>query len=113
LRRWEELRPELEARGVVIVTVCTDTPAQLKAGMGKHGLRAKMLSDRDLTVIDALGIRNQGYHSGMPGGAPALPIPTTVLTNADGVAVWIDQSENYQRRSDPDRVLSALNEHLG
>ena len=26
--------------------------------------------------------------------------------------VWVDQSENYQRRSDPDYVLGALREHL-
>ncbi len=72
-----------------------------------------MLSDRNATVIDQLGIRNRGFHSGIPGGAPALPIPTTVLVDASGIVRWIDQSENYQRRSDPDRVLGALKQHLG
>jgi hypothetical protein len=50
---------------------------------------------------------------GIPGGAPALPIPTTVLTDARGIVRWIDQSENYQRRSDPDRVRAALADALG
>jgi peroxiredoxin len=112
LRRWEELRPELDARGVQIVTLCTDKPEQIRTGKRKHGLRAIMLSDREATAIDQLGIRNQGFHSGIPGGASALPIPTTVLVDAGGVVRWIDQSENYQRRSDPDRVLGALREHL-
>jgi len=112
LRRWEELRPELDARGVQLVTLCTDTPEQIRSAKGKHGLRAVMLSDREARVIDQLGIRNQGFHSGIPGGARALPIPTTVLVDAGGIVRWIDQSENYQRRSDPDRVLGALREHL-
>jgi len=40
-------------------------------------------------------------------------VPTTILVDAEGVVRWIDQSKNYQRRSDPDIVLAALREHLG
>jgi len=94
------------------VTVCTDKPEQIKAQMRKHGCQAIMLSDRECKLIDTLGIRNQGFHSGIPGGAKALPIPTTVLVDSAGVVRWIDQAENYQRRSDPDRVLAALESHL-
>jgi hypothetical protein len=73
-----------------------------------------MLADRDLHVTDLFGLRNQGAHSGPPvGGAKALPVPTSILADVDGKVVWIDQSENYQRRSDPDYVLGALRKHLG
>ena len=113
MRRWEELRPEFDKRGVQIVTVSTDTPAQLRAGHGKHKLSAVMLSDRQLEVTDRFGLRNKGMHSGMPGGAKALPVPTSILADAAGKVLWMDQSENYQRRSDPDYVLGALNAHLG
>ncbi len=94
-----------------IVTLCTDKPAAIKAGRRKHHLQAVMLSDRDLTVTDQFGIRNQGFHSGPP-GLTGLPVPTSILADADGVVRWIDQSENYQRRSDPDYVLGALRAHL-
>jgi hypothetical protein len=40
-------------------------------------------------------------------------VPTSILAAADGTVVWMDQSENYQRRSDPDVVLAALRDHLG
>jgi peroxiredoxin len=113
LRRWEELRPELDAHGVQIVTLSTDTPKELRVGRSKHGLGAIMLSDRELAVTDRFGLRNRGFHSGMPGGAKALPVPTTILTDAGGVVRWIDQSENYQRRSDPERVRAALRQVLG
>ena len=91
--------------------MCTDKPAQIRKSKKKHGLQAIMLSDCQSEVIESLGIRNQGYHSGIPGG-PALPIPTTVLTDAAGIVRWIDQSENYQRRSDPDRVRAAVADAL-
>ena len=112
MRRWEELRPELDKRDVQIVTLCTDTPEKILEGHAKHGLEGVMLSDPDLVVTDLFGLRNQGVHSGPP-GIRGLPVPTTILADAQGVVRWIDKSENYQRRSGPDRVLAALREHLG
>ena len=112
MRRWEELRPELDRREIQIVTLCTDTPAKIRTGHGKHKLQATMLSDRRLAVTDLYGLRNQAINSGPP-GIPGQPVPTTILANADGVVRWIDQSENYQRRSDPEYVLAAIEEHIG
>ena len=96
-----------------ILTISTDTPAELKAGHGKHKLGALMLSDRDLVVTDLFGLRNRGFHTGMPGGPKVLPVPTSILADAAGKVLWMDQSENYQRRSDPDYVLAALRDSLG
>jgi peroxiredoxin len=112
LRRWEELRPEFDQRGVQVVTVSADLPEEIRKGRRNHGLKARMLSDRDLAVTDAFGLRNQGIHSGPPFGAEALPVPTSLLIDGDGKVLWMDQSEDYQRRSDPDSVLAALRTHL-
>jgi peroxiredoxin len=100
---------------VSIVTISTDTPEEIAKGRAKHGLQATMLSDRDLRVTDQFGLRNTGIHSGPPPpiAAKALPVPTSLLIGDDGNVLWMDQSENYQRRSDPDYVLSALRDHLG
>ncbi len=95
-----------------VVTVSTDLPEEIRKGRRNHGLKAHMLSDRDLAVTDAFGLRNQGIHSGPVVGAEALPVPTSLLIDGDGKVLWIDQSENYQRRSDPDYLLGALQEHL-
>jgi peroxiredoxin len=73
-----------------------------------HGLEAVMLADRKVKLITRLGIRNQGFHSGLPGQAKALPIPTTVLIDAGGIVRWVDQHENYQSRSDPTVVMAAV-----
>ena len=96
-----------------IVTISTDTPKQIRAGHGAHRLKARMLSDRDLAVTDTFGLCNQAIHSGPPaGGAKALPVPTSLLVDREGKVLWMDQSENYQRRSAPEYVLAALRTHL-
>ena len=105
------MRSELDRRGVAIVTVCTDTPSSIRAGRGKHGLRAIMLADPQLAVIDRYGLRNQRIQTGPPGRPQ--PVPTTILADASGVVRWLDQSRDYQRRSDPDVVRDALRTHLG
>jgi len=79
-----------------------------------HGLDATMLSDRDLTVTDAFGLRNQLTHSGPVGEeeAEALPVPTTMLLDENGKVLWIEHAENYQRRSGPDVLLAAIQSHF-
>ena len=72
-----------------------------------------MLSDPDLVVTDAFGLRNQGIHSAPPGDdTEALPVPTSLLIDGNGNVLWMDQSQNYQRRSGPEVVLAALRTHL-
>jgi peroxiredoxin len=112
LRRWEELRPELDAHGVRIVTLCTDTPEQLRKGMGRHGLAAVMLSDHELVVTRQYGLENRAPNVRPPGVA-GLPIPTTILIDGEAIVRWIDQADDYQVRSRPERVLAAVRSALG
>ena len=95
-----------------IVTVSADTPKELRDGHGAHGLKARMLSDRDLAVTDAFGLRNTAIHSGPRSGAEALPVPATLLVDRSGKVLWMDLSEDYQRRSDPSVVLAAMQQHF-
>ena len=113
LRRWEELRPELDARGIQIVTVCADTAEQIRAGRGKHGLRATMLPDPTLALTDLYNLRSPRNFAPKPGVIIPLPIPTTILVDAGGIVRWIDRSTDYMRRSEPGRVLAAIRAALG
>ncbi len=106
MRRWEELRPALDERGVALVAICTDTPEQLREGRDQHGARATLLSDPDLEITDRYNLRNPFNFS--PKGFSGLSIPTTFLVDADGIVRWIDQSDDYQLRSAPARVLQAI-----
>jgi peroxiredoxin len=93
------------------VTVCTDTPEAIAMGYSKHELGAVMLSDRDLSVTDAFGLRNLGFHSG-PLGLEGLPVPTSLLVDGEGKVLWVDQSTDYQHRNGPEVVLAALERHF-
>jgi peroxiredoxin len=93
------------------VTFCTDTPSQIRKGMDKHRANAVMLSDSDLHVTRQFGIENTNT-SFRPPGIMGLPIPTTILTDAKGIVRWIDQSDDYMVRSEPERVLAVLEREL-
>ncbi len=72
-----------------------------------------MLADQKLVVTDAFGLRNTAIHSGPPGGdVEALPVPATLLVDRDGTVLWLDISEDYQRRSDPSVVLAAMQSYF-
>jgi len=113
LRRWEELRPELDARGIEIVTLSSDTVKQTAKGRSKHGLRGTMLADPDLVVTERYNLRNPRSFAPKPGVIVPLAIPTTFLVDGAGIVRWIDQTDDYQRRSDPERVLGGIRATLG
>ena len=72
-----------------------------------------MLSDQQLVVTDAFGLRNTAVHTAPPGDdTVALPVPTTLLVDAEGKVLWMDISEDYQRRSDPSVVLAAMRQYF-
>ncbi len=112
MRRWEELRSELDARGIAIVTVCSDTAEQIRKGRGKHGLRATMLADPDLAITDRYHLRNPKNFAPKSGVIVPLAIPTTILVDGSGTVRWIDQSTDYMTRSEPARVLEAIRSSL-
>jgi peroxiredoxin len=81
-------------------------------GMRKHGSQATMLSDPDLSVTRILGVENTAPKIKPPGVA-GLPIPTTILVDADHIVRWIDQAPDYQVRAAPERIRAALVDGLG
>ena len=95
-----------------MVTICTDTPEQIRSGRIKHGAQATMLSDPDLSVTRQLGLENTAPKI-KPPGLVGLPIPTTILIDADHVVRWIDQAADYQVRAAPDRVRAVLADAFG
>jgi len=108
LRRWCELQAELDARGVAVVAVCAETAEEIRRGRVKHGLRATLVPDPQLVITDLFGLRNPRNFAPRPGVIIPLPIPTTILVDADGIVRWVDQSTDYMRRSDPTVVRAAL-----
>lgn len=111
MRRWEDLRPELDARGIALVAISADTPEQIRAGRAKHGAQATLLADPELAVTTQYSLVNRKGLA--PGGLRRLPIPTTLLVDANGIVRWLDQATDYAVRSHPERVLAAIRSTLG
>ena len=81
-------------------------------GHTMHGLKATMLADPKLKLIEQFGYRNKNINNFKIPGRPGLPVPTSLLVDGAGKVVWKDQSDNYTRRSDPRVVGAALAEHF-
>jgi len=105
------MRPELDARGIALVAISADAPEQIRAGRAKHGAKATLLADPELAVTAQFGLVNRKGLA--PGGLRRLPVPTTLLIDADGIVRWIDQAADYAVRSHPDRVLAAIRHTRG
>jgi hypothetical protein len=41
-------------------------------------------------------------------GTTGLPMPTTIIVDADHAVRWIDIHPNYATRSEPNQILAAL-----
>ena len=100
----------LDASGIRIVTVSTDTAGEIKAGQAMHGLHATMLADPQLEVIDRFGFRNKNINNFKIPSRPGLPVPTSLLVDGNGEVVWKDQSDNYTRRSHPKLINKVVAE---
>ena len=73
-----------------VITISTDSPEDIAAERHLHGLQARMLSDVQLQVTDAFGLRNTGFHSAPPTHeSVALPVPATLLVDREGRVLWI------------------------
>ena len=46
-------------------------------------------------------------------GTTALPMPTVVIADADGVIRWIDVHLDYTTRAEPGQILQAVTETIG
>ncbi|MDA7585004.1 peroxiredoxin family protein [Luminiphilus sp.] len=75
-----------------VVTVSTDAPEDIAAERHLHGLQARMLSDVQLTVTDAFGLRNTGFHAAPPQAtlpSPCRCLPRFLLTATVRFSGWI------------------------
>ena len=108
MRRWEEFRDQIEALGVGLVAISADSPQEIRTGRIKHGAKFPILSDEKLEVSALFNLIQERAITGHGGLVTPIPVPTTILVDAEGIVRWIDRSEHYSVRSHPERVLAAI-----
>jgi peroxiredoxin len=117
-----ELVPELGRRGVPLVAISPQVPDGSLSMKEKHDLTFAVLSDPGNRLAGRLGIltgpsaevRAAQLQLGLDlasvnaDGTAGLPMPTTVIVDADRVVRWIDVHPDYSTRSEPIEILAAL-----
>lgn len=93
---------EFDRRNTQIVGVVVDTPEQNAQVVRDLGLGYRIVSDPNLTVIDAYGLRHE------PAGEPPIAHPASFLIDANGTVRWRDLTDNYRLRPQPETILAAV-----
>lgn len=79
-------------------------PVETNAALARDaGLEFPILSDPDLRLIDAYGLRHPGGHDGHD-----IALSASVLIDRDGVVRWTFVTPNVRIRPVPDEVLAAI-----
>lgn len=84
--------------GVVVDPVATNAELARDAGLG-----FPILSDPELTTIDAYGLRHVAGHDGSD-----IALSASVLIDADGVVRWTHVTPNFRVRPLPTEILAAV-----
>ena len=94
---------ELRARGAAVAGVVVDPVATNAALVRDAGIGFPILSDPDLQVIDAYGLRHVAAHEGRD-----IAHSASVLVDREGVVRWTFVTRNVRVRPTPHDVLAAI-----
>ncbi|GLW99327.1 peroxiredoxin-like family protein [Microtetraspora sp. NBRC 16547] len=133
LRAYQQILPELSARGARLIAVSPERPDDSLSIKQKHGLEFDVLSDLAQEVIAAYRIRFELPESvkphlldgtvvalakQQPDGRWSLPVPATYVLDRERVVRARHVSMNYRTRMEPadalravEQIISAEEEH--
>lgn len=72
IKGLEQMGAELDERGIELVSVTPDSPADLEQAIGQYGITTPMIADEDRDMSAAFDTLGQGMHADTPGHAFAL-----------------------------------------
>ena len=96
-------RDDFARRDTEIVAVVVDPVEQNAQVVRDLGLGYRIVSDPQLTAIDAYGLR----HDATP-GEPPIAHPASFLIDANGTIRWRNITDNYRLRPQPETILAAI-----
>lgn len=103
IKGLEEMGSQLTKRGIRLVSITPDSPADLKQAIGQYGISSPMIADDDRDMSDAFNTLGLGMHSDTPGHAFALIDHGKVLWYRD---YWLPPDRTMY--VDPEKVLGDL-----
>lgn len=121
----EQLLPQLTERGIKLIAISPKKPDGALTMQQKHDLAFTVVSDPGNIIAGHLGILAQPSDEARAAqlqlgldlsrvnadGTVTLPMPATVILDASHTVRWIDVHPDYSTRTEPQRVIAAL-DHL-
>lgn len=123
LRTYEaDLLPTLRDRGIELIAVSPQKPDGSLSTQEANELSFSVVSDPGNQLARALGIltrptpdaqaAQRGLGLDLPqvnaDGTPSIPMPTTLVVDAEGIVRWIDVHADYTTRSEVADIEAAL-----
>ena len=95
---------DFHAQDAVVLAISADAVEDLRVVADAYKLDFRLLSDPDLQLVDALGLRH--VEAGWTGGD--ISRPATFVADREGAIAWRDLTENWRVRVPPDGILEEL-----
>ncbi|MEM9071343.1 MAG: peroxiredoxin family protein [Myxococcota bacterium] len=104
---------ELDSLGVNVLLISPQPHGHTRSLAKRFDVSFEFLVDENNATARALGIAAEaGLPLGMEvlGYASETVLPTVIVVDADGVVRWLDQTDNYRVRPEPETFLPLLRE---
>lgn len=123
LRTYQaELQPRLAELGFALIAISPRAPDGALTMQEKHELTFTVLSDPGAALIRAVGVLTEpsadvraaqldlglDVAAGNADGTCAMPMPTVLVVDADGIVRWVDVHPDYTTRTEVSEILTAV-----
>lgn len=104
MRSFERHLNEFHRRGIEVVAISVDSPAESQKLCHSQGYTFPFLSDPKAETIRQYGV----LHANGGGGGVDIARPAEFLVDATGAIRWVNLTDDFRVRARPDRVLAAI-----
>ena len=101
MRSFQQRLGDFDARGIRVVAISNDTPEVNRPFRAKRGYTFPLLSDPKTEVIRRYDLLHRGAG---PGGTD-IARPAEFLIDSTGTVRWVNLTESFTVRAEPDQVL--------
>jgi len=111
IKEISEQYKELEKRGVEVLLISPQPVSHSKALAKKMGVNFQFLTDKGNTMARMLKIDHaHGTPFGMEvfGYSSETVLPTVIITDEEEKIIFLDQTDNYRVRPEPETFLRAI-----